>query len=217
MKPIKKTQMTKSKFRNAMIIVSEHYIFESIIMILIIINTIVLALKWYGEPNQLPKILELLNYVFAGIFSLEAIIKLIAFGGSYFSDGWNVFDFVIVVGTFISIILTNYTSIDIGSQTTVVRAFRIGRVFRLVKKAKSLKMIFHTFMITIPSLANVGGLLILLLYLFSVLGVFLFATIKLQASMNEHANFQNFGTAFLTLFRMSTGENWNAIMNDAGR
>jgi hypothetical protein len=58
-----------------------------------------------------------------------------------------------------------------------------------VKKAKSLRMIFNTFVITIPSLANVGGLLILLLYLYSILGVFLFATVKLQNELTVHANF----------------------------
>jgi hypothetical protein len=91
------------------------------------------------------------------------------------------------------------------------------RVLRLVKKAKSLKAIFQTFIVTIPSLANVGSLLILLLYLYSVLGISLFATVKLQNAITVHANFQNFGLAFLTLFRMSTGEAWNEIMDDARR
>jgi hypothetical protein len=78
-------------------------------------------------------------------------------------------------------------------------------------------MIFNTFVITIPSLANIGGLLFLLLYLYAVLGVFMFATVKLQGTLNEHANFQYFGIAFLTLFRISTGEAWNEIMSDTNR
>ena len=60
----------------------------------------------------------------------------------------------------------------------------------------------------IPELANVGALLFLFLFLFSVLGVFLFSGVKLQNELNVHANFQNFGTALLTLFRVVTGENW---------
>jgi hypothetical protein len=86
-----------------------------------------------------------------------------------------------------------------------------------VKKAKSLKKIFTTFLITIPSLANVGGLLGLLLYMYSILGVFLFATVKIEGTLTKHANFQSFGRAFLTLLRCATGEAWNEIMRDTSR
>jgi hypothetical protein len=160
-----------------------------IIISFIIMNTIILGLKWYDEPADLPSIWENFNYMFAGIFTVEATIKLIAYRCKYFQDGWNNFDFVIVIGTFIGILLSQTTSVSVGPQTTLIRSFRIGRIFRLVKKAKSLRMIFNTFVITIPSLANVGGLLILLLYLYSILGVFLFATVKLQNELTVHANF----------------------------
>lgn len=191
--------------------------FETTIMVCILLNTVVLSLKWYGEDEGMAPVLDIINLVFAGIFTLEAVIKLVALGKDYFKTGWNNFDFIIVLGTYAGIILTSTTRLDVGPQTTIIRAFRIGRIFKLVKKAKSLKIIFNTFMVTIPSLANIGGLLILLIYLYAVFGVFMFATVKLQSSLNEHANFQNFGTAFLTLFRASTGEAWNELMKDASR
>ena len=53
-------------------------------MTLIILNTFVLALKWYNEPESLPNVLEILNYFFALIFTVEAIIKIIAYGIEYF-------------------------------------------------------------------------------------------------------------------------------------
>ena len=62
-------------------------------------------------------------------------------------------------------------------------------------------MIFSAFVITIPSLANVGGLLFLLLYLYAILGVFSFATVQLQDELNHHSNYQTFGSALLTLVR----------------
>lgn len=166
-------------------------------------------------PKIVSDINEILNYVFAAIFTIEAIIKITAFGKLYFKDNWNVFDFIIVVGTAIAIILSNSISIAIGPQTSILRAFRIGRVFRLIKKAKSLKMIFNTMVITIPALANVGGLLLLLLYMYSVLGVFIFAATKLNNALTEHANYQNFGSAFLALVRISTGEAWNELLNSS--
>lgn len=73
-----------------------------------------LALKWYGEPEGLPKVLEVINYVFAGIFTIEAAIKIIAFKKRYFNDGWNVFDFVVVVGTYIGIIVSAATNVSVG-------------------------------------------------------------------------------------------------------
>jgi hypothetical protein len=71
----------------------------------------------------------------------------------------------------------------------VARAFRIGRIFRLITKAKFLRVIFNTIIITLPSLANVGALMILLLFIFSILGVQIFSTVKLQDTLNQDANF----------------------------
>lgn len=75
----------------------------------------------------------------------------------------------------------------------------------------------NTFLLAIPELANVGALLFLFLFLFAVLGVFLFSGVKLQSELDDHANFQDFGTALLTLFRVVTGENWQNIMFDCAR
>ena len=145
------------------------------------------------------------------------MLKLIAYDYKYFLDGWNIFDFLIVVGTIISFVISGTTSVSVGPQATIMRTFRIGRILRLIKKAKRLKMIFNSFLMTVPYLVNVGGLLFLLLFLYSILGMFLLATVKLQSGLNVWANFQNFPTAMLTLFRMATGEAWNEIMYDAIR
>ena len=64
---------------------------------------------------------------------------------------------------------------------------------------------------------NVGALLMLFLFLFAVLGMSLFAEVKLQETLNRHANFENFGRAILTLLRVATGENWVGIMYDCAR
>ena len=123
------------------------------------------------------------------MFTVEAIIKIIALGKNYFKIGWNIFDFIIVLATIIGLILDQAAGANIGSSTTAIRSFRIGRVFRLIKKFKELRTIFNTFIISIPSLANVGGLLFLFLYLYAILGMFLFSGIKLQDNLSDHANF----------------------------
>ena len=76
-----------------------------------------------------------------------------------------------------------------ASQFTIVRSFRIGRIFRLIKRYKELRKSFNTLILAIPALANVGGLLFLFLFLYSILGVFLFAEVKLQNALDSHSNF----------------------------
>jgi len=112
------------------------------------------------------------------IFTFEAIIKIFALDKNYFKDNWNIFDFIVVILSILSVIITSLSSLKVGAATTIVRSFRIARIFRLVKKAKSLRVVFNSFIYTLPALANVGGLLLLLLYLYSIIGVILFGTVK---------------------------------------
>lgn len=178
-----------------------------------------MAITWYEVPPYLLEDFDYINYFFTGMFTLEAIIKIIAFGiKGYFKQGWNVFDFLIVLVSYAMLIIGFTSESVLGpKQATVARAFRIGRIFRLITKAKFLRIIFNTIIFTIPSLANVGALMFLLLFIFSILGVQLFATVQLQSNLNAHANFQNFGIAFLTLIRLQTGEGWNDVMKDTLR
>lgn len=76
---------------------------------------------------------------------------------------------------------------------------------------------FTTFVVTLPALINVGGLLLLLIFLYAVLGVNLFSEVKIQAPLHENANFRSFSVAFLSLFRISTGEAWHEIAYGATR
>lgn len=101
---------------------------------------------------------------------MESILKIFAMREGYFVDGWNIFDFIIVLGTVVGIIISQFSKFNVGPQTTVIRAFRIGRILRIIKRYKSLRKIFNTFVVSIPALANVGGLLFLFLYLYAILG-----------------------------------------------
>jgi voltage-gated cation channel len=86
-----------------------------------------------------------------------------------------------------------------------------------LKKAKRLYIIFNAFIRTIPAFVNVGGLIMVLIYIFTVLGSRLFAKTKLEGSsaLNDHnRNFQTFGNSFLTLIIVMTGEGWYQIMED---
>lgn len=80
---------------------------------------------------------------------------------------------------------------NIGSTTSIIRTFRIVRVLRLIRKAKSLRMMFSTFFQTLPALANIGGLLSLVLFLYSILGMNLFSYVKVgsKSGLTSKINF----------------------------
>ena len=95
-----------NKFRNWCAKIESSNSFETFIMICIILNTVCMAIDWYNSPTKLDEVFERINYGFAAIFTLEAVIKLFAIGFRlYFSDGWNQFDFCVVVGTIVTIII----------------------------------------------------------------------------------------------------------------
>lgn len=163
--------------------------FNNFILACIILNTVCLSIKWYGEPNELIQVLDWVNIAFTVVYTIEMIIKLVAFKRLYFKDNWNNFDFLIVAFAWIGFFAEIVFNIKVGPLTTVVRAFRILRVLKIIRKARNLQKILDTFLLAIPELANVGALLFLFLFLFAVLGVFLFSEIRLQEALNEHANF----------------------------
>ena len=98
--------------------------------------------------------IEASNYFFGAVFLIECLLKLTAYGTRYFVSGWNCFDFCIVVGSVAGVVLKLGAGLDIGSVATVIRTFRVGRILRLVKGAQSLRILFATLVMTLPSLWN---------------------------------------------------------------
>ena len=101
----------------------------------------------------------------------------------------------------------------LSTTTSVVRSLRIGRMFKLFRNLKKLQIIFSTFLNTLSSLLNVGGLLILIMYIYAVIGISLFADVKVTAPMHSRLDFNGIFNAFITLFRVATGEGWNDLMD----
>jgi len=95
-------------------------------------------------PHVVVGSFEVVNYVFMGIFTIEAIIKLIAMKCLYFKDTWNVFDFVVVVLTAVVLALSFIPGnpIDLKMQATLIRVLRILRVLRIIKRLEKLQIIF---------------------------------------------------------------------------
>lgn len=115
--------------------------FETFVLVIIFLNTLSMTMKWHGMSTN-ERIMETINYVFTTIFVLEAVIKLLAFGGNYFKDSWNVFDFFIVTSSVVFIIIKELFNLNLGSTTQAVRTLRLGRILKLFRSMSKLQIIF---------------------------------------------------------------------------
>ncbi|XP_068971678.1 muscle calcium channel subunit alpha-1 isoform X6 [Bombus flavifrons] len=191
--------------------------FEYTIFTLIMINTVTLAMKFYRQPEIYTEALDVLNMIFTAVFALEFIFKLAAFRfKNYFGDAWNVFDFIIVLGSFIDIV---YSEVNPGSTIISINFFRLFRVMRLVKllsRGEGIRTLLWTFIKSFQALPYVALLIIMLFFIYAVIGMQVFGKIAIDddTSIDRNNNFQSFPQAVLVLFRSATGEAWQDIMLD---
>lgn len=109
---------------------------------------------------------------------MEAILKLFAYGKYYFWVSHNIFDFALIIGTNLGILLTAaFPNFQIGPLAALLRAFRIGRVLRLLKEKKSLKMLIDTIFYIFPILANIVVYMFIIILIYSIIGMYLFAKV----------------------------------------
>ena len=139
------------------------------------------------------------NQLFLGIFMVEALIKMAAHHPRihrYFADGWNLFDFAIIVISLVP---------SVGVLATVGRLARILRVLRLMSTLPELRLIVSTLMRSIPSMFNIIMLLSIIFYMYAVAGYHLFHEV-------DPVHWRNLGISLLSLFRIVTLEDWTDIM-----
>ncbi|XP_058629116.1 voltage-dependent L-type calcium channel subunit alpha-1C isoform X1 [Onychostoma macrolepis] len=238
--------------------------FEYLMFTLILLNTICLAMQHHGQSQSFSKAMNILNMLFTGLFTVEMILKLIAFKPrGYFSDPWNVFDFLIVIGSIIDVILSeiNHYFVDawntfdalivVGSvvdiaitevnpadpsssppssvvrpmglqntednariSITFFRLFRVMRLVKLLSRGEGIRTLLWTFIKSFQALPYVALLIVMLFFIYAVIGMQMFGKIALRdhSQINRNNNFQTFPQAVLLLFRCATGEAWQEIM-----
>lgn len=205
-----------NKCRSFMFSISEHKYFDYGILLCISMNALLMCINHVGIDQSLVDLIAMINRGFTLIFFIEMVIRLFAYGLNYFKDGWFVFDFVIVVGSsilFLASIGGDGDDLKVTEAVTAARLLRIFRLLRLFRKLKSLQGIFSTFLSTLPHMLNVGGIMLLIVYIYAVLGINLFADVMPVAGgildNNKFLGFSHVYKSFVTLIRIATGENWN--------
>ena len=182
---------------------------DNLVMGCIIMNIVLMAISFHDMSDGYSQHLDLINVVFTFIFAGEAVLKIFAeLPARYFKGGWNQYDFFVAVVTVGEFAYTKMAGPDASEipGVAIIRVFRILRVFRLLRKFRGLCDLFLTVIHALPTIMNVGAVLLLIYFIYAVLGMHLFGRIKRGEFLNAHANFETFGRSLLTVFRMSTGE-----------
>ncbi|XP_077858697.1 voltage-dependent L-type calcium channel subunit alpha-1S isoform X1 [Macaca mulatta] len=212
--------------------------FEYLMFALIMLNTICLGMQHYNQSEQMNHISDILNVAFTIIFTLEMILKLMAFKArGYFGDPWNVFDFLIVIGSIIDVILSEIDTFLASSgglyclgggcgnvdpdesariSSAFFRLFRVMRLIKLLSRAEGVRTLLWTFIKSFQALPYVALLIVMLFFIYAVIGMQMFGKIALVdgTQINRNNNFQTFPQAVLLLFRhvCATGEAWQEIL-----
>uniref|UniRef100_A0A674C4Y3 Voltage-dependent L-type calcium channel subunit alpha n=1 Tax=Salmo trutta TaxID=8032 RepID=A0A674C4Y3_SALTR len=220
---------------NVWYIVTSCY-FEYLMFLLIMLNTMCLGMQHCNQSTHVTDLSDMLNVIFTVLFTVEMVLKLMAYKAKgYFGDPWNVFDFVIVIGSVVDVILSEVdvtlassgglyclhgcaviipASENARVSITFFRLFRVMRLVKLLNRSEGIRNLLWTFIKSFQALPYVALLILMLFFIYAVVGMQIFGKIALidGTHINRNNNFQTFPHAVLLLFRCATGEAWQEVM-----
>uniref|UniRef100_A0A8C2BCV9 Sodium channel protein n=1 Tax=Cyprinus carpio TaxID=7962 RepID=A0A8C2BCV9_CYPCA len=188
--------------------------FDIFIMVLICLNMVTMMIETDDQSAEKEDILYQINLFFIIIFTGECILKMFALRHYFFTIGWNVFDFVVVILSIAGLMLSDIIEKYFVSPTLfrVIRLARIGRVLRLIRGAKGIRTLLFALMMSLPALFNIGLLLFLIMFIFSIFAMANFAYVKKQAGIDDIFNFETFGGSIICLFEITTSAGWDGLL-----
>uniref|UniRef100_A0A668AKJ7 Sodium channel protein n=1 Tax=Myripristis murdjan TaxID=586833 RepID=A0A668AKJ7_9TELE len=188
--------------------------FDIVIMVLICLNMVTMMVETDDQTEEKNIILYRINVVFIVIFTGECVLKMISLRHYFFTIGWNVFDFIVVILSIIGMFLSELIEKYFVSPTLfrVIRLARIGRILRLIKGAKGIRTLLFALMMSLPALFNIGLLLFLVMFIFAIFGMSNFAYVKKEDGIDDLFNFETFGNSMICLFQITTSAGWDGLL-----
>ncbi|NXR04654.1 SCN5A protein, partial [Sagittarius serpentarius] len=193
------------------------------ITVCIVMNTLFMALEHNNMSDNFKSMLNVGNLVFTGIFTAEMILKIIALDPYYyFQQPWNIFDSIIVTLSLIELSLPKHKSKKErrkGGILSVLRSFRLLRVFKLAKSWPTLNTLIKIIGNSLGALSNLTLVLAIIVFIFAIVGVQLFGrsygenSHKLNKKGKLRWHMMDFFHSFLVVFRILCGE-WIETMWD---
>lgn len=176
--------------------ITQSHSFENTILVVIILNAVVIGLETSADLlARYGTLFHLVNQIVLAVFVLEAAMKITAEAprmDRYFRQPWNIFDFTIVVVSFLP------AGGQFAMTARLVRVLRVARLFSIIPE---LRLIVATLLRSLPSMGHIVVLLGVLFYIYGVIGYYLF-------HKTDPQNWGSFGSALLTLFGVVTLETW---------
>ncbi|KAK2489537.1 hypothetical protein MC885_010556, partial [Smutsia gigantea] len=190
-------------------------VFDIAIMILICLNMVTMMVETDDQSQFKVDVLYNINTVFIAIFTGECVLKMLALRQYYFTVGWNIFDFVVVILSIVGLALSDLIQKYFVSPTLfrVIRLARIGRVLRLIRGAKGIRTLLFALMMSLPALFNIGLLLFLVMFIYSIFGMSNFAYVKKESGIDDMFNFETLGNSIICLFEITTSAGWDGLLN----
>ncbi|KAJ6660810.1 hypothetical protein lerEdw1_017436 [Lerista edwardsae] len=205
---------TQNKFQGLVFDFVTKQAFDISIMILICLNMVTMMVETDDQSKEMETILSRINLVFIILFTGECVLKLISLRHYYFTIGWNIFDFVVVILSIVGMFLAEIIEKYFVSPTLfrVIRLARIGRILRLIKGAKGIRTLLFALMMSLPALFNIGLLLFLVMFIYAIFGMSNFAYVKREVGIDDMFNFETFGNSMLCLFQITTSAGWDGLL-----
>ncbi|NXI86035.1 SCN5A protein, partial [Rhipidura dahli] len=214
-KPQKPIPRPLNKYQGFIFDVVSKQAFDVSIMILICLNMVTMMVETDDQSQEKVNILHKINMLFVAIFTGECIFKMLALRHYYFTNGWNIFDFVVVILSIVGTVLSDIIQKYFFSPTLfrVIRLARIGRILRLIRGAKGIRTLLFALMMSLPALFNIGLLLFLVMFIYAIFGMANFAYVKMEGGIDDMFNFQTFANSMLCLFQITTSAGWDGLLN----
>uniref|UniRef100_A0A2K5Y8N5 Sodium channel protein n=1 Tax=Mandrillus leucophaeus TaxID=9568 RepID=A0A2K5Y8N5_MANLE len=213
-KPQKPIPRPGNKFQGMVFDFVTRQVFDISIMILICLNMVTMMVETDDQSEYVTTILSRINLVFIVLFTGECVLKLISLRHYYFTIGWNIFDFVVVILSIVGMFLAELIEKYFVSPTLfrVIRLARIGRILRLIKGAKGIRTLLFALMMSLPALFNIGLLLFLVMFIYAIFGMSNFAYVKREVGIDDMFNFETFGNSMICLFQITTSAGWDGLL-----
>uniref|UniRef100_A0A670JG33 Sodium channel protein n=1 Tax=Podarcis muralis TaxID=64176 RepID=A0A670JG33_PODMU len=213
-KPQKPIPRPGNKYQGMVFDFVTRQVFDISIMILICLNMITMMVETDDQSKEMEDILYRINLIFIVLFTGECVLKLISLRYYYFTIGWNIFDFVVVILSIVGMFLAEIIEKYFVSPTLfrVIRLARIGRILRLIKGAKGIRTLLFALMMSLPALFNIGLLLFLVMFIYAIFGMSNFAYVKREVGIDDMFNFETFGNSMICLFMITTSAGWDGLL-----
>ncbi|XP_030277423.1 sodium channel, voltage gated, type VIII, alpha subunit b isoform X7 [Sparus aurata] len=213
-KPQKPIPRPQNKIQGMVFDFVTQQVFDISIMILICLNMVTMMVETDDQSKETEEVLYWVNFVFIVVFTGEFLLKLFSLRHYYFTNGWNIFDVVVVILSIVGMFLADLIEKYFVSPTLfrVIRLARIGRILRLIKGAKGIRTLLFALMMSLPALFNIGLLLFLVMFIFSIFGMSNFGYVKHGAGIDDMYNFETFGNSMIILFMITTSAGWDGLL-----